>query len=1007
MIKMLKNSRRETCTEQRTIKIIVLCMVLLIAIPLISADLYFDNVKGDLVIDETTSEYGKIEIRDWFGLQKLKEVELISNTEACYDVGCSANKTITMYQDGKLIDDIRFVALDSLYNKREDIVDYSFHYKVNNVWIEYQGEEVKGSGEGIVYEFEIKGELYPYQRVDWIIQTSGEWIDEWAVWTSSLNVNLTHYYNMSDHRMSNNLSEGMFNLSNHTQTGGEQWIDEAYNDFVPGGLIGLAANATTIANPFVNFTHYVTKEDITNFSTGNKTINIWFKPETVHDDDIIMKSISGANWGLFEDDPGGGYRNFNIGALGDQLNASLGAFKENEWSMFTLVLESSGNLSLYNNSIIYQNSTQSFIQSAGLLDFGDSGGVPTPFEGLIDEIGMWDRALTQEEVNQLYNDGAGITFSEGESDLEITLNSPVNGFATTSDTISFNASLIPIALNLTNATLFVWDSSSTIFNQTTISITGDEQNDSLFSVSDFAVGNFEWNVLGCGTNATSTLCELATSNFTFQIRQFEILNQTFNLNASETESQDFTLSINITGNILSVASTLNYNGTSYPGQTECTGSLCVANRTIDIPLNDQESQNNTGFWEVTIFDGTSSSTFNTTDTPIAQNVSRIHLETCGAIFNAVALNFTAFDEQNLTEIKPFEFAGDFRTWLGSGTVKRESNFTNSSANEVSLCVAPNRTYFTDAIVEYDEVGNTTIYTARNYFFQNDQIDNNSQSIPLYLLKSEFATSFILKVQDANILPLPNHLIFTQRFYPGLAEFRTVQVSRTADNGQTVGFFETETADYRFIIKLNATTLLQTSSQKVVGESVPFTLTFTIGEDLGKPWAVFENITGITFSLIFNKNTNFVTYTYQDISTNFSLGTLIVEKQEYSLSTNPVICNSNSSLSAATLTCNLTGNDTGTYIAKGFVERGSEEFLVNLLNFVIETFSDIAGLLGVLLGWFIILISAFAFQFNEIAGIVMVNAAIILVNLIGLVSFGPVFITAIIAASIIIIVVMER
>ena len=60
-----------------------------------------------------------------------------------------------------------------------------------------------------------------------------------------------------------------------------------------------------------------------------------------------------------------------------------------------------------------------------------------------------------------------------------------------------------------------------------------------------------------------------------------------------------------------------------------------------------------------------------------------------------------------------------------------------------------------------------------------------------------------------------------------------------------------------------------------------------------------------------------------------------------------------------------------------------------------------------MGWFIILISAFAFKFNEIAGIILVNVAIIAVNLIGLVTFGIGFISAIIAISIIILVVLER
>ena len=60
-----------------------------------------------------------------------------------------------------------------------------------------------------------------------------------------------------------------------------------------------------------------------------------------------------------------------------------------------------------------------------------------------------------------------------------------------------------------------------------------------------------------------------------------------------------------------------------------------------------------------------------------------------------------------------------------------------------------------------------------------------------------------------------------------------------------------------------------------------------------------------------------------------------------------------------------------------------------------------------MAFFIIFISSFAFKFNEIAGIFMINAAIIFVNLIGLVSFGMLSITAIIAVSIVIAAVIEK
>ena len=499
---------------------------------------------------------------------------------------------------------------------------------------------------------------------------------------------------------------------------------------------------------------------------------------------------------------------------------------------------------------------------------------------------------------------------------------------------------------------------------------------------------------------------LGQSNFNTTSWSYSFIENdvTFNENASETSLQFFEMNLSTGLSVLSISANLNYDGTNYFSTSAC-GDFCLVNNTIDIPLvSTGESELKSFFWDINIFNGTDSINVNTTTR--TQNVSRIHLETCDGTFTTQSLNFTTYNEQNLSRISPFTFDGTFDIWLGSGNVKRNNSFSDSSIVEKTLCIFPNATYFVDSEIQYNEPGNTT-YITRDYYFQNDTINNVSQDIFLYLLPSSISTSFILKVQDTNLLPLENYLIIIQRFYPGENLFRTVQIARTGANGKTVGFFETETVDYRFIIKRNGRTLLTTTQQKIVGEVAPFTITFTLGEDLGKPWETLENLTNFQYSLDFEKSTNIVTYTYTDTSGNFTLGTLVVERQNFSFVSNTVLCNIDSSQSSATITCNLTGNGTGTYVAKGFVTRGNIETLINQFNFIIESFSQVAGFLGVLLAWFLILISSFAFKFNEIAGIFMINATVIFVNIIGLVSFGMLAISALIGVSIIIAVVMEK
>jgi len=73
----------------------------------VSADV-FKNIKEDLIIDETTSDYGKVIIKDWKGLVDVASLELKKNTDIC-GTDCSAETEIIMYKDGILVDDVKFV----------------------------------------------------------------------------------------------------------------------------------------------------------------------------------------------------------------------------------------------------------------------------------------------------------------------------------------------------------------------------------------------------------------------------------------------------------------------------------------------------------------------------------------------------------------------------------------------------------------------------------------------------------------------------------------------------------------------------------------------------------------------------------------------------------------------------------------------------------------------------------------------------------------------------------
>lgn len=573
----------------------------------------------------------------------------------------------------------------------------------------------------------------------------------------------------------------------------------------------------------------------------------------------------------------------------------------------------------------------------------------------------------------------------------INLTSPVSTFAflENGDSIDLNWTIT------TNGTpdvcFFEYNSVNTTVNCSL--------NSTFTYVSD--VNNITFHVNDTLGNSNQT-----TNSWTVFITQNNI---TFNANTFETSRESFILNLSTSPDVLTVEAVLNYAGTQFTAQTTCVSTTCIVETDIDIPLLNASSTNITNEWffEISLFTGTNSSTANSSIQD--QNVSRIFLEKCNATFVNESINFSLFDETAETVLFPMTWALDTEFWLGSGSVRRSVNLSEPSINNVQLCISPaNLTYFLEGQVEYNKDG-SVLYNTRNYFFQNDSINSTLLQLPLGLLLITESTSFILKVRDAELLPLRDVLIFTERFYTGLGDFRVVQVAKTDDDGTSIGFFQAETADYRFIIRKDNEILLITpvsGSQKVVGEDTPFTLTFTIGGPEEAAWAPYEPIDDLNSSIFFNVTSQIATFTYIDSSGNFTSALFNIFKTNLSAQ-DELVCTESSTQSSAIISCNMSGNSSATYIARGFITRGSDQDLVNQESFLIQTFTDVTGRLGLFLGWILIIISAFTFRFNEIAGIISVNATMIFANIIGLVAFGPVWISAWIAMSIFILVVLER
>lgn len=155
--------------------------------------------------------------------------------------------------------------------------------------------------------------------------------------------------------------------------------------------------------------------------SGDLSFSLWFKAESFNagsERPLIAKRVGAGNQRSFHFKLGSA--GVNIGLLWYTDGNTIGGNLSVVWSPSTatwyhvVVTKSSTTVKFYvdgaqqgadqtgSNATIY-NGTAPFELGA----FADS---PEYWDGLIDEVGVWSRALTDSEVSTLYNGGAGLSY---------------------------------------------------------------------------------------------------------------------------------------------------------------------------------------------------------------------------------------------------------------------------------------------------------------------------------------------------------------------------------------------------------------------------------------------------------------------------------------------------------------------------------------------------------------------------------------------------------------------
>ncbi|HEX32924.1 MAG TPA: DUF2341 domain-containing protein [Candidatus Aenigmarchaeota archaeon] len=173
---------------------------------------------------------------------------------------------------------------------------------------------------------------------------------------------------------------------------------------------------------FNGVNNYVETTDINSIELGNASFVFWINVNNLTKDlDIITKGSHGTSQPLiiWRDEEVGGFADEgqgNIdtistltydGSTQHGIGAPSGSLNQSEWNNFAVVIDTSGNkLKIYKNGVMITEHTKVWngIQdTTTALRIGDANPSSRPFDGEIDEVYIFNRSLTDEEVRELYN----------------------------------------------------------------------------------------------------------------------------------------------------------------------------------------------------------------------------------------------------------------------------------------------------------------------------------------------------------------------------------------------------------------------------------------------------------------------------------------------------------------------------------------------------------------------------------------------------------------------------
>lgn len=811
-----------------------------------------------------------------------------------------------------------------------------------------------------------------------------------AQWTGSLNTNLERYYALND------TVGDAFDIAKGKNMTLVQPAGFPIVRNVPGGISGghynFSANSGGTSGARLNGT-----SPDTSCYDLNCSVSIWINWSTTGARTIYWQG----NWtlspsiSLFVNNGqiGVNIRNVTGSSHTIQSNPNL---DNGKWQHVVFISNTTTATLYVNNTLIGSIPVNSTVwANVDRVEYVGSGVSNTPgltedhYRGAIDEIGIWNRTLTTTEIVQLFNSGLGTSYQQGgdstPGEVLVNLESPVGGIQTTAAAYVFNASIIPINANVTNATFYLWSAgnftvvNSTV-NRTLPQISGN--NITTFNITSIPFGAFLWNVYGCGENVSGhAVCAFDGSNRSFERVQFAVSSQTYPTEIYETESSRFVTNLSLTGSTTLFSASLYYNGTYFLADTinELGGGEYQLIKTIDVPT---VSINNTKnwLWSVTLDTGTGFVIQNTSsNSQTVADTNITHLD-----IGVESINYTLYDEETLVKIPTnATFDGTFVWYLGNGTQSENASYARASNNSFLFSTLPSfKNFNTDATMDIE---NSLDYNPRSFDFAGEILNGTRREQPLYLLRNVNGTEIIITVKDSGLSPLEDYLVTIERYYPSDNTHRMVEQKKTDLFGQITARIIENNVRYRVTFRNADNEVVKVSENQIFTCRSVICIAEYIIEGTDDDFGRFDELTNYNANLSFNNNTNKFIVTWNDNRKEGSIHRLLVTR--YLINGTTTVCNQSSSSQISTISCSV-GDTESSYQAQLFRRVGSREVRISALSATVGDDSKTFGREGLLWAFFLLFTLVTVGAYHPPTGLILYTVGFLLLGVLDIIYINP-------------------